>query len=197
MAEKNNIWKRLPGPDSIRRTQTKNGISVLTYPNMHTQSVYLVGMMEGGSAHEPHEKLGLAHFTASMLTRGTETRPFSKYHTLLEEKGANLGFSCSTRHTSFSGRALAEDAELLFDLAADGLTRPAFEEQYVERLRGQLLASLAIREQDTSENASMLFDRLLFPGHPLDVGPGWQLCRGTKVYHSAYSMSTVFLAGCC
>jgi len=166
MAETNSIWKQLPGPESIRRTQTKNGITVLTFPNIHTRSVYLIGMMESGSAHEPREKLGLAHFTAGMLTRGTQKRPFSEFHTMMEEKGANLGFTCSTRHTSFSGRALAEDADLLIDLAADGLIRPAFEEQYVERLRGQLLASLAIREQDTSENVSMVFDRLLFPGHP-------------------------------
>ncbi len=68
--------------------------------------------------------------------------------------------------TSFHGKALAEDLQVLLDLASDGLRRPAFLPDYVERMRQQLLASLAIREQDTSEVASLIFDEALFPGHP-------------------------------
>lgn len=166
MVKETNGWKNLPGPQNITRTVTENGITVLSFSNFNTRSVFIVGLIEGGSIYDPKDKLGLAHFTSSMLTRGTEKRGFSAYHHALEERGANLVFSSGARHTAFSGKSLAEDARLLFDLAAEGLLHPAFEKKYVQRLRNQLLASLAIRDQDTSEVASMLLDRLLFGSHP-------------------------------
>ena len=159
-------WKNLPGPESITRITLTNDIRVLTFSNFNVSSVYLIGLLQGGSAYDPADKLGLSHFTVSMLSRGTSHRDFNSYHRELEDRGANLGFSCGANHISFRGRALAEDLETLFDLAADSLQFPAFSPEYYERLRSQLLASLAIREQDPSEISSMLFDRELFPGHP-------------------------------
>ena len=158
--------KNLPGADSIARFEMPNGITLLTYSNFNTHSVDLIGLLEAGGAADPKQKLGLAHFTASMLSRGTQKRNFDDYHELLESRGASLSFSCGTRSTWFRGKALAEDLEMLVDLAAESLQQPSFPPEYVERLRNQLIAGLAIRDQDTSEVASMLFDQSLFPSHP-------------------------------
>jgi zinc protease len=161
-----NKIQNLPGADSIDRFVLSNGITLLTYSNFNTHSVDLIGLIEAGGAADPKQKLGLAHFTASMLSRGTQKRNFSEYHDLLESRGANLSFSCGIRNTWFRGKSLSEDLEILIDLAAESLQHPAFPPEYVERLRNQLLAGLAIREQDTAEVASLLFDQNLFPGHP-------------------------------
>ena len=158
--------KNLPGANSIMRSVLPNGITLLTFSNFNTFSVDLVGLLEVGAAADPREKLGLAHFTAAMLTRGTTKKSFAEYHELLESRGANLSFSCGSRHTWFHGKALAEDLEMLVSLAAESLRQPAFPSEYVQRLRNQLLAGLAIRDQDTSDVASLLFDQSLFPGHP-------------------------------
>lgn len=158
--------KNLPGTDSIARFVLPNGITLLTYSNFNTHSVDLIGLIEAGGAADPKHKLGLAHFTASMLSRGTQKRNFAEYHDLLESRGASLSFSCGTRSTWFRGKALAEDLEMLIDLSAESLQQPSFPSEYVERLRNQLIAGLGIRDQDTSEVASMLFDQTLFPGHP-------------------------------
>ena len=166
MATKEINWKNLPGPESISRTTLSNGITVLGFSNFNVSSVYIVGLLNCGSALDPQEKLGLTHFTASMLSRGTTKRSFKVYHEELENRGANLVFSCGANHTWFRGKALAEDLENLFDLASDSLRHPAFSQEYYERLKSQLLAGLAIRDQDTSEAASLLFEDNLFPGHP-------------------------------
>lgn len=158
--------KNLPGSDSIDRKILPNGVVLLTFSNFNTHSIDVVGLLENGGATDPKDKLGLAHFAASMLSRGTQKRGFAEYHDALESKGANLIFSCGTRQTWFRGKALAEDVEMLISLAAESIRQPAFPLEYVERLRNQLIAGLAIRDQDTSEVASMLFDQALFPGHP-------------------------------
>ncbi|MDK2982300.1 MAG: zinc protease [Chloroflexota bacterium] len=166
MAVNNLNWNNLPGPESIRRSSLPNGITLLTYTNANVSSIYMVGLLNNGGALDPLDKLGLAHFTASMLSRGTQRHSFQEFHRELEDRGANLSFSCGANNTWFRGRALAEDLETLIALSAESLRQPAFRPEYFERLRAQLLAGLAIREQDTGEVASLLFDQHLFPGHP-------------------------------
>ena len=156
----------MPGPENIHRVTLPNQSVLLSFHNASTKSVHLVGLLSCGSVHEPQEKLGLANFTAAMLTRGTRSMPFAHFHNELESRGANLAFASGANHIWFKGQALAEDAEWLFRLASDCLQEPVFPEEYTERLRTQLLTSLAIRDQDTSEMASLLFDQMLFPGHP-------------------------------
>jgi zinc protease len=80
--------------------------------------------------------------------------------------GASLGFGASVHNTGFGGRCLVEDLPLLFSLFSEALRFPAFPEDQVERLRDQIMASLAIRAQDTWDMASMAFDEVLFAGHP-------------------------------
>ena len=159
-------WKSLPGPERITRALLSNGAVVLVFSNFNAPSVHLIGVLEAGSVSDPPGKLGLANFAAAMLSRGTRSRSFAEFHRELESIGASLAFSCGTRGTWLRGKALAEDAGTLFELACDGLSQPSFAVDYVERTRKQLLASLAIRDQDTDEVASLLFDEVLFPSHP-------------------------------
>jgi zinc protease len=157
---------QIPGPDSIHAFRLDNGVQVLSYENRNAETVYAIGILANGGGQDPPSKTGLAHFTASLLSRGTENTSFNAFHAMLEAAGANLSFSCSSRNTWFRGKALAEDTDLLFKLAADGLRYPAFKDEYVERLRRQLIAGLALRDQDTGEVASLLFDQYLFQDHP-------------------------------
>jgi zinc protease len=160
------IWKSLPGPGDITRQALPNGITVLTRSNFNSPSVVVSGYLACGSLFDPPGKLGMAHFTAQSLMRGTRRRNFQQVYDALESVGASLGFGASVHNTTFGGRALSEDLPLLMDLLAECLLEPAFPQQPVERLRGQLLTGLAIRAQDTSDMASLAFDAALFPNHP-------------------------------
>jgi zinc protease len=159
-------WKSLPGPQDISRTTLTNGITILTRSNFNSPSVVVSGYLSAGSMFDPLEKLGLAYFTALMLTRGTEKQTFQQIFEALESAGASLGFGASVHNTSFGGKALAEDLRLLMANLADALRRPVFPPEHVEKVRSQLLANLMIRAQDTSDQSSMAFDAALFPNHP-------------------------------
>ncbi len=156
----------LPGPTNITRIELSNGIVLLSRENPASASVVLTGSLPAGGLYDPDEKLGLAGFTASALMRGTENHSFGEIYDLLESTAATLGFSGGTHSVSFSGRALAEDLEILLTLLADALQRPVFPEEHVERLRAQLLTALSIRDQDTAEVASLIFDQLVYRDHP-------------------------------
>lgn len=156
----------LPGPDDIDREVLPNGIVVLTRPNFNSPSVAISGYFDAGAFLDPEEKLGLADFVTSVLMRGTKNRTFDEIYNELESVGASLGFNTGVSKSGFSGRSLAEDLPLLLNLFCEALTMPTFPKAEVEKLRAQLLTGLAIRAQDTSDMASMVFEQILFKGHP-------------------------------
>jgi len=156
----------LPGPDDIYREVLPNGIVVITRPNFNSLSVVISGYFDAGTLLDPDEKLGLADFVTSALMRGTKNRTFDKIYNELESVGASLGFSSGVHKSGFNGRSLAEDLPLLLNLLSETLMMPTFPKAEMEKLRAQLLTGLAIRAQDTSDMASMVFDQILFKGHP-------------------------------
>jgi zinc protease len=160
------LQRALPGPEDITRVELPNGIVVLARSNFNSPSVVINGYMKAGSLFDTDEKLGLADFTAAALMRGTSHYTFDSLYNALESVGASLGFSGGTHTMSLGGRALAEDLDLLLGLLAESLRQPVFPPGEIEKLRAQLLTGLAMRAQDTSEMASMAFDKLVYPEHP-------------------------------
>jgi zinc protease len=162
----NNTDHSLPGPDDIQREVLSNGIIILTRSNFNSPSVVVTGFFGAGSLFDPDDKLGLAEYVSYSLMRGTRTRSFDKIYNELESVGASLGFSSGVHTSGFNARSLVEDLPLLLNLLSESLTAPAFPKAEVEKLRAQLLTGLAIRAQDTSDMASMIFDQILFKDHP-------------------------------
>jgi zinc protease len=161
-----NATQTLPGPNDILRSELTNGIVALSRANPNSPSVAISGFVHAGALFDPDDKLGLADFTAAALMRGTQQHSFQEIYDLLESCGASLGFSSGTHTVSFSGKALAEDLELILSLLNEALRQPTFPGEHVERLRTQLLTHLAIRAQDTAEMASLVFDKLVYGQHP-------------------------------
>ena len=156
----------LPGPNDIYREVLQNGITVLARSNFNSPSVVVTGFFEAGALFDPDEKLGLAEYTSLSLMRGTKKRSFDEIYNALESVGAGLGFNTGVHKSGFNGRSLAEDLPLLLNLLAEALTAPVFPKSEIEKLRAQLLTGLAIREEDTADMASMVFDNILFKDHP-------------------------------
>ena len=161
-----NVPSSLPGPDNIHREVLPNGITIVTRSNFNSPSVVVTGYFGGGALFDPDDKLGLVEYTSYSLLRGTKKRSFDKIYNDLEAVGASLGFSSGVHHSGFNARSLAEDLPLLLNLLSEALITPVFPKVEVEKLRAQLLTGLAIRAQDTSDMASMMFDEVLFNGHP-------------------------------
>ena len=161
--------KALPGPETITRRELSNGLVVLVRENHTSPSVVIDGDVRAGALWESKEKAGLADFTTSALMRGTQGRSFAEIYEQIESVGASLWLSGGTHTCGLSGKALAEDLPLLLDMAADALRRPVFPADQVERLRGELLTHLAIRDDDTRARSAQAFYELAYPGHPYSI----------------------------
>ena len=155
-----------PGPDTIRRHVLDNGITVLVYENMSSDTVAIEGVIRAGALAEPPEKAGLADFTADLLIRGSRSRTFEEIAEALESVGAGVSFGGSRHTTGFATHSLVEDLDLALDIAADALCRPTFVPEQIERLRGQSITGLQMRANDTRSMARLAFYEVAYPGHP-------------------------------
>ena len=158
----------LPGPDDITRIDLPNGIVVLSRPNFNSPTLSIKGYLLSGSYHDPDEKLGLGYLTANGLMNGTAHHNFQSLYNEIESVGASLGFSAGTLTTSFSAHCLSEDLSLMLDLISESLRSPTFPEKEFNRQKTQLLTGLAIRAQDTASMAALLFDQIIYAGHPYE-----------------------------
>lgn len=158
--------RSLPGPETILRRTYPNGITLLARENFLSPSVVVLGVMQAGGLEESEEKAGLAALTSSCLMRGAGERTFHQIYDLLESTGATLSFGSGMHKTSFYARCLAEDLPMVLELAADALLLPTFPAGQFERLRGECLTHLTIREQDTGNRARKAFEQAAYAGHP-------------------------------
>ncbi len=161
--------RSLPGPETIRRQVLPNGIVFLGRENFSSPSVVISGYLWAGALQEKPDRAGLAAMTAASLMRGTQERTFEQIYESIESIGARLSFSAGKHSTSFSGKALAEDLGMLLDLLLEALRQPSFPKRQVDRLRAEMLTSLAIRDQETGARADLAFNGLIYPGHPYSV----------------------------
>lgn len=155
-----------PGPETIYRRELNNGLVVLARQNLSSPSVVVSGYLEAGAIDDPPGQAGLADLTASALMRGTRQRSFEQIYESIESIGAGLGFGAGTSSTSFHGKSLAEDLNVLLSVLEDVVCNPIFPADQVDRLRGEKLTGLTMRDQDTGSVAQLTFDELAYPDHP-------------------------------
>jgi zinc protease len=159
---------RVPiGPHTIRRFTLPNGVQLIVQENHASPSVVVRGHLWAGSINDPPAQMGLAQFTAAAITHGTTTRTFQEINEITEAVGANVFVGGGLHLSSFGGKSLAEDFDLLVDVLADVLRNPTFPSAEVEKLRGQIITGLKELEDDTRGLAAREFRRLLYTDqHP-------------------------------
>lgn len=161
--------RSLPGPDSVLRRELANGIVVLARENFASPSVVISGYLLAGSLGETRQEAGLAHLTVQALMRGTKERSFNQIFESIESIGARLSLGASTHTASLQGKALAEDLQVLLSLLSEVLRYPTFPKSQINRLKGEQLTALAIRDQDTGARAQLAFDELAYKDHPYSL----------------------------
>ena len=157
-----------PGPDDITREVLPNGITVLTRSNFNSPTLSIKGYVHSGSIFDPVEKLGLSYLTAAGLMTGTIEHDFQSLYEEIESLGASLNFSSGTLTTSFSAHCLSEDLSVMLNLVSESLRSPTFPKKEFNRQKTQMLTGLAIRAQDTAAMSSLLFDQIIYAGHPYE-----------------------------
>jgi len=120
---------------------------------------------EGGSAQDPVGKEGVANFLTAMMDEGAGDLDSLAFQERMEEIAMRMSFSDSRDAIYGSFETLTKhkaDALAMLKLA---ITKPRFDEDAVERIKGQLLSSLAYQARDPNRVAARAWSAAAFPGH--------------------------------
>lgn len=168
-------WGALVPPPSgvgdvapIHEVRLDNGMRIILQENHAAPFVVLYGNIMAGPTFDPPGRAGLAAFCSEMLSRGTEQRSWREIREALETVAADLSFGVGIQVATLGGRCMSGDLELVLEAAAEQIMQPSFPQEELEKVRSEIIAAQARRDEDTMEVAEKeLLARLYPEGHPL------------------------------
>jgi zinc protease len=152
----------MPGPPprlafpTLESFQLSNGLTVILDSRKGLPVVAASLDLKGGLAANPPEKPGLAAYMLDMLDEGTSTRSALEYAEQLKQSGVSVA---TVTGRDYSGVVLSTTKGTMatgFDLLADAVLNPAFDEKEVERIRKTRLGELSQLKEDPSQLSDIM-----------------------------------------
>jgi predicted Zn-dependent peptidase len=155
--------------ENIEVTRFENGLAVLTDKMPDVRSATLGFFYKKGSRHEPAKLNGISHFIEHAVFKGTEKRSALEIAVETDRLGGNFDAFTMQEMTGFAMKVVDENLPRAFDLLADMLTRPRFDEADLERERSVIIEEMRMVEDSPEEFLGEIFSRAIFPDHPLGL----------------------------
>lgn len=128
------------------------GVKVLLKPsNKQVISVQL--FLDGGTSNYTKEQEGIEALALAVVTEGgTQNHPKTDFFGKLEKMGSIIGNSAEYDYSKISLRCLTSYWDESWDLFADAVRNPAFEEEEFNNIKNQLVAGAKNAESDADSH---------------------------------------------
>lgn len=123
-------------------------------------------MFHGGDALLKPDQQGLAAFTASLLTRGTQKRNATDIEDYNSDRAAGLGASAGRQSFSLSLSQPSRFNADMFKLLQETLTQPAFKDEELARVRENQISAIKVKEDQPLGLAFRRLFPFLYGDHP-------------------------------
>ncbi len=155
--------------EDIKTTRFANGLTVLTDKMPDVRSVTLGFFFRQGSRHEPNELNGISHFIEHAVFKGTEKRTALEIAVETDRLGGSLDAFTMHEETGFAIKVVDRQLPKAFDLLADMLVSPRFDEKELKREQRVIIEEIKMTEDSPEDILGELFNGKLFPNHPLGL----------------------------
>jgi zinc protease len=142
-----------------------NGLTVLAKETRTTPAVTIYAGFRAGTAYDPPDCAGLAHFVSKTIDRGTESQSADQVADELDNRGVSLTVAVNRHAMWLVCTCLAEDFERILALVADIAIRPAFPPNEVETRRGEIITLLRQDQDNPAAVAMEAMMRMLYGDH--------------------------------
>ena len=128
--------------------------------------IYLNLAVKSGAVKDPQQRLGLTHFMAEMLMRGTQHHSKTEIDQALDQMGAKLEVEVRAESLILRGAVLSSQIKPFLSLLQEIATEPSFPEKEVNRLKSEVTSILQEELGNDASLANRKFTEFLFQGHP-------------------------------
>lgn len=155
--------------EEILETRLPNGLTILTDRMHGVRSATLGFFFRVGSRNEPDELNGISHFIEHTVFKGTARRTSLEIAIEQDRLGGNLDAFTTHEETGFAIKVIDDQLPAAFDLIADMLTDPRFDEADLESEQRVIIEEMKMTDDSPEEFLGEVFYREFFPGHPLGM----------------------------
>jgi predicted Zn-dependent peptidase len=172
--------------DQVQTTRLPNGLTILTEHMPGLRSVSLGIWVRRGSRHESPALNGICHFIEHALFKGTHRRSAHQIATESDRLGGHLDAYTAHEITGFALKVVDTALPQAFDLLADLLANPRFDEEDLNREQRVIIEEMKMIEDTPDELLTELFHAAYFPNHSLG-----RPIEGTEETVSSFRRATI------
>ncbi len=145
-----------------------NDLKVLLISDAETDKAAASMDVNVGSADDPKERSGLAHFLEHMLFLGTEKYPEAgEYQSFISAHGGSHNAYTSSEHTNYFFGVDEAHLESTLDRFAQFFVAPLFTEQYVDRERNAVHSEYKSKIKNPYRRELDVYRHIVSPRHPM------------------------------
>ncbi len=159
----------------IKQVKSPGGIEAWLVESRQVPLLALRFAFTGGSSQDPADKSGVAHFLSGMLDEGAGDLDAAEFQERMEDIAMRMKFDDSRDTFYGTVQTLTKNRDDAMGLLKLALTKPRFDEDAIDRVRRQLLASLAYEAKSPDRLAARKWFETAFKDHAYGTSP-----RGTE-----------------
>lgn len=151
----------------VEATTLPNGIRVISETMPHVRSVSVGIWIGTGSRHETVQENGISHFIEHMLFKGTKNRTAEQIAREIDSTGGHLDAYTAKEMVSYNTKVLDETLPQAYDVLADLVSSPLFQDEDVEKEKGVILEELKMEVDNPEYLVHELFSHNFWAGDPV------------------------------
>ncbi|MEM7317942.1 MAG: pitrilysin family protein [Pseudomonadota bacterium] len=120
----------------------------------------------GGTSLDDPDKRGATYLMTALIEEGAGDLDARAYARELESLAASFDYDASDDTVSISAQFLTENRDEVISLLRTTLLEPRFDQNAVDRVRGQVISGLRSDAKDPNDIAGLAFGEMAFGDHP-------------------------------
>lgn len=162
-------------------SKLKNGLTLITIPLPHLESVTALVAVGTGSRYETKKVNGISHFLEHMFFKGSRKYPTAEIiSNLIDGIGAVNNAATHKEWTFYWIKSASKHARLSSDILASQLSESLLQEEEIEREKGVIIEELRMYRDTPQRYVWDLYEQLQFGDTPL----GWDIGGDEKTVTS-------------
>lgn len=153
--------------NQVQSTKLANGLTVLTEYMAGLRSVTAGIWLRHGSRNEVPALNGISHFIEHTVFKGTHRRSARDIANESDRLGGHIDAYTSHEMTGFAMKVVDTTLPQAFDLLADMLSNPRFDEEDLQREQKVIIEEMKMIEDTPEEFLAERFHAAYFPDHSL------------------------------
>ncbi len=152
-------------------TTLQNGINLLVIENHKIPAVSVRLVFKKAGSYFDGGKYGSASLTAELLTKGTKNRSATQIAEEIDFLGGGLSSGSDWDGSYVSLSVLKKFLYKAVDVLADVVLNPVFDEEEINRVKEQRIASILQGKDDPGTLSDRMFNKIVFENSPYAYPP--------------------------